>query len=78
MTDLPLLSMAQWPPDRLAGDRKLSGAVRKVLPAGYHAEFGRYVDSLQALTPVVLHRFRTVALADLLRRDAGLEFPFLC
>jgi hypothetical protein len=47
-TDLPLLSMAQWPPDRLAGDRKLSGAVRKVLPAGYHAEFGRYVDALQS------------------------------
>jgi CRP-like cAMP-binding protein len=42
------------------------------------AEAGRYVNSIQALTPVVLHRFRTDALADMLRRDAGLEFQFLC
>ena len=42
------------------------------------AEAGRYVNSIQALTPIVLHRFRTDALADMLRRDAGLEFQFLC
>lgn len=45
-TDLPLLALAQWPADRLAGDRKLSGALRTALPSGYHAEFGRYVDRL--------------------------------
>ena len=43
---LPLL--ARWPADRLAGDRKLSGAVRTALPTGYHAEFGRYVDGLRS------------------------------
>ena len=42
------------------------------------AEAGRYVNTIQALTPVTLHRFRMDALADMLRRDAGLEFQFLC
>jgi len=42
------------------------------------AEGGHYVNSIQALTPVTLHRFRIEALADMLRRDAGLEFQFLC
>lgn len=46
--ELPLLALAQWPPDRLAGDRKLSGAVRTALPSGYHAEFGRYMDGLRS------------------------------
>lgn len=42
------------------------------------AEAGRYVNSIKALTPVTLYRFRMTELADMLRRDAGLEFQFLC
>jgi CRP-like cAMP-binding protein len=42
------------------------------------AENGIYVNSLQAITTATVHRIRFDALEDLLRRDAALEFEFLC
>jgi CRP/FNR family transcriptional regulator len=42
------------------------------------AENGLYVNSLQAITNAVVHRIRFDALEELLRRDAALEFEFLC
>jgi CRP/FNR family transcriptional regulator len=64
--------------------RELASGKRAITAFLFHddmfglAEAGHYVNSIQALTPVVLHRFRTDTLADMLRRDAGLEFQFLC
>jgi hypothetical protein len=46
-SELPTLSLAQWPPDRLAGDPALSAAVRGSLGNGYHAEFDKYVETLR-------------------------------
>lgn len=42
------------------------------------AEAGRYVNTLQAITPVSLYRMRLDRLMDLLRRDPVLECQLLC
>jgi CRP-like cAMP-binding protein len=42
------------------------------------AESGRYVNSAQAITRVTLYRIPMDQLADLLRRDAELQFKVLC
>jgi len=42
------------------------------------AEAGRYVNTLQAVTPVSLYRMRLDRLMDLLRRDPELECQILC
>jgi CRP-like cAMP-binding protein len=41
------------------------------------AQNGSYVNSVQAVTPVTLHRIRVDALIDLLHRDAALQFEVL-
>jgi hypothetical protein len=46
-TELPLLSLAHWPPDRLAEDGTLATRVRGSLAAGYHAAFDAYVEGLR-------------------------------
>ncbi len=46
-TDLPMLTLAQWPPDRLAGDLGLASIVRGTLEAGYHAGYDAYLQSLR-------------------------------
>jgi hypothetical protein len=46
-TELPLLSLAQWPPDQLAGDGGLAQAVREALPAEQRAAFDRYLEDLR-------------------------------
>lgn len=46
-TELPSLSLARWPPDRLAGDPALSAAVRGALGNGYHPAFDKYLDALK-------------------------------
>ena len=42
------------------------------------AENGRYVNTAQTITRVMLHRLPLEALTDLLRRDAELQFKVLC
>jgi CRP-like cAMP-binding protein len=42
------------------------------------AEGGRYMNTTQTVTPVTAYRVPLEALAALLRRDAELEFLFLC
>ena len=42
------------------------------------AEAGRYVNTLQTITPVRLHQLDVQALTGLFERDAALEFQFLC
>jgi len=42
------------------------------------AEAGRYVNTLQAITPVRLHQLDLQALTGLFEQDAALEFQFLC
>jgi CRP/FNR family transcriptional regulator len=42
------------------------------------AESGRFVNTIQAVTRVVVYRIPVDALRDLLRRDADLQFRFLC
>jgi CRP-like cAMP-binding protein len=42
------------------------------------AEAGRYVNTLQAITPVRVYQLDVHALTDLFQRDAALEFQFLC
>ncbi|HYF00314.1 MAG TPA: hypothetical protein VEJ18_15440 [Planctomycetota bacterium] len=46
-TELPMLSLAQWPPDRLAEDRALADAVRGALEEGYRPGFDAYLTSLR-------------------------------
>jgi hypothetical protein len=46
-TELPMLSLAQWPPDRLAGDKGLASLVRRSLEAGYHVAFDAYLEALR-------------------------------
>ncbi len=47
-TELPRLSLAQWPPDQLAQDAELVGAVRDALPPEYRAAFDRYLEALRS------------------------------
>jgi CRP/FNR family transcriptional regulator len=42
------------------------------------AENGRYVNTTRSVTPVTLYRIASDVLTDILRRDAELEFQFLC
>ena len=46
-SELPMLSLAHWPPDRLAENSGLSARVRGSLAAGYHAAFDAYVEALR-------------------------------
>ena len=46
-SDLPMLTLAQWPPDRLAGDAGLASIVRGSLEAGYHAAYDAYLQALR-------------------------------
>ncbi len=46
-TDLPMLTLAQWPPDRLAGDVGLASIVRGALEAGYHRAYDAYLQALR-------------------------------
>jgi len=39
---------------------------------------GRYVNTVQAITPVSLYQIGLIALTDLFQADADLELPFLC
>jgi len=41
------------------------------------AERGRYLNSVQALTPVTLHRLPLAELVSLIKRDPQLQFKFL-
>jgi CRP/FNR family transcriptional regulator len=41
------------------------------------AEHGRYLNSVQALTPVTLHRLPLAELVPLIKRDPQLQFKFL-
>jgi CRP-like cAMP-binding protein len=42
------------------------------------AENGRYVNTAQAITRVTVYRLPSDQLAEVLRRDADLQFQFLC
>lgn len=42
------------------------------------AENGRYLNTAQAITRVTLYRLPSDQLTDVLRRDADLQFQFLC
>jgi CRP-like cAMP-binding protein len=42
------------------------------------AENGHYVNATRSVTPVTLYRIASDVLTDILRRDAELEFQFLC
>ena len=42
------------------------------------AEAGRYVNTLQTITPVVLYRLRLDGLMELLKRDPELDLQLLC
>jgi CRP-like cAMP-binding protein len=42
------------------------------------AERGHYVNTTQAVTPVTLYRIELATLAAMFRRDAELQFQFLC
>lgn len=42
------------------------------------AESGAYMNTVQAITPVVCHRLPMESLTSLLRQDAELEWQFLC
>jgi CRP-like cAMP-binding protein len=42
------------------------------------AEAGRYVNSVQTITPVRLYELDLETLTELFKRDADLEFQFLC
>ena len=44
---LPALSLAQWPPDRLADDPELSAAVKGALGNGYHPAYDAYVETVR-------------------------------
>jgi hypothetical protein len=46
--DLPLIPLAQWPPDELVGDGTLAGNVRAALPSDYHRAFDGYLERLRA------------------------------
>lgn len=46
-TELPTLSLAQWPPDRLAADPALAAAVRAALGNGYHPAYDAYLAALK-------------------------------
>lgn len=42
------------------------------------AKAGRYVNTVQTLTPVRAYRLDVIALTELFKSDPGLELPFLC
>jgi CRP-like cAMP-binding protein len=42
------------------------------------AQTGKYINSIQTVTPVTLYRMDVATLADSLRHDADLAFQFLC
>jgi CRP-like cAMP-binding protein len=42
------------------------------------AENGRYVNTVQTITPATLYRIPNEALSEMLRRDPDLQFQFLC
>ena len=46
-TELPRLSLAQWPPDQLAHDADLAAAVREAIPADHRGAFDRYLEALR-------------------------------
>jgi hypothetical protein len=47
-TELPRLSLAQWPPDQLAHDPELAAAVREAIPAEHRGSFDRYLEALRS------------------------------
>ena len=46
-SELPALSLAQWPPDRLADVPELAAAVRGALGNGYHPAFDAYLETVK-------------------------------
>lgn len=46
-TELPMLSLAQWPPDRLAEDGALAEVVLGALGEGHRGGFAAYMESLR-------------------------------
>jgi CRP/FNR family transcriptional regulator len=64
--------------------RDLPSGKRRVISFLFHddifglAESGHYVNTTQAVTPVTLYRIDLPTLTAMLRRDAELQFQFLC